>query len=205
MPLRSDMRCREDRRGPTAAPRGFVEPAEAHTGRWRGRGASRSGSVSITTTDALFAPKVQRKVSNAVAGLAAAGSSLDRREIAASGLFSLPIAEFESDQPGILNSPAVMLFGLPRRQRLPKSLPQLHIRHTAAQTRTVSTAQFQPNPRKLWRQFKWILFLTGSGVRVRYAQPGSPVSVGCVCVARIRATFPKVSAPPSPRQKRPFN
>jgi hypothetical protein len=134
--------------------------------------------VSITTTDALFAPKVQRKVSNAVAGLAAAGLSLDRREIAASGLFSLPIAEFESDQPGILNSPAVMLFGLPRRQRLPKSLPQLHIRHTAAQTRTVSTAQFQPNPRKLWRQFKWILFLTDSGVRVRYAQPGSRLKLG---------------------------
>ena len=73
----------------------------------------------------------------------------NRREIAASGLFSLPLPEFESDQAGILNSPAVMLFGLPRRQRLPKSLPQLHIRHTAAQTRTVSTAQFQPNPRKL--------------------------------------------------------
>jgi hypothetical protein len=47
--------------------------------------------------------------------LAAAESSLDRRQIAASGLLSLPIAEFESDQPGILNSPAVMLFGLPRR------------------------------------------------------------------------------------------
>jgi hypothetical protein len=43
--------------------------------------------------------------------LAAAESSLDRRQIAASGLLSLPIAEFESDQPGILNSPAVMLFG----------------------------------------------------------------------------------------------
>ena len=85
-------------------------------------------------------------MSNAVAGLAAAGSSIDRREIVASGLFSLPLPEFESDQAGILNSPAVMLFGLPRRQRLPKSLPQLHIRHTAAQTRTVSTAQFSQIP-----------------------------------------------------------
>jgi hypothetical protein len=39
-----------------------------------------------------------------------------------SGLFSLRVPQFESDQPGILNSPGVMLFGLPRRQRLPKSL-----------------------------------------------------------------------------------
>src|SRR6266446_66174 len=88
-------------------------------------------------------------------------------------LLSLRIPEFESDQPGILDSPAAMLFGLPRRQRLPKSLPQLHIRHAAAQTRTVSAAPFRPNPRKLWRQFKWILFLTDSGVRVSRPQPGS--------------------------------
>ena len=31
-----------------------------------------------------------------------------------------------------------LLFGLPRGQRMPKSLPQLHIRHVAGQTRTVS-------------------------------------------------------------------
>jgi hypothetical protein len=36
----------------------------------------------VTTTDALFAGKVQRKVSNGVARLAAAGSSLDRHKIA---------------------------------------------------------------------------------------------------------------------------
>jgi hypothetical protein len=42
-----------------------------------------------------------------------------------------------------LNSPTVMLFGLPGEQRLPKSLPQLSIRHTAAQTRIVSTAETQ--------------------------------------------------------------
>ena len=34
----------------------------------------------MTTTHALFALKVQRKVSNGVAGLAAAGSSLDRQK-----------------------------------------------------------------------------------------------------------------------------
>jgi hypothetical protein len=45
-----------------------------------GRGASRSGSVSTTTTHALFALKVQRKVSNGVAGLAAGGASLDRKK-----------------------------------------------------------------------------------------------------------------------------
>jgi hypothetical protein len=34
----------------------------------------------VITTDALFAAKVQRKVSNAVAGFAAGGSSLDRQK-----------------------------------------------------------------------------------------------------------------------------
>ena len=48
--------------------------------RWRGRGAKPSGLLSVTTTDALFARKVQRKLSNGVAGLAPAGSSLDRAE-----------------------------------------------------------------------------------------------------------------------------
>src|SRR5437867_10053760 len=37
----------------------------------------------LITTHALFARKVQRKLSNGVAGLAAAGSSLDRQKIAA--------------------------------------------------------------------------------------------------------------------------
>ena len=59
-----------------------LNPAEAH-GRWRGRGAKPSGLLSVTTTHALLALKVQRKVSNGVASLAAAGSSLDRPKIAA--------------------------------------------------------------------------------------------------------------------------
>jgi hypothetical protein len=46
-----------------------------------GRGASRPDSLSATTTDALFAGKVQRKVSNGIAGLAAAGSSRHRQKI----------------------------------------------------------------------------------------------------------------------------
>jgi hypothetical protein len=45
-----------------------------------GEESSRSGSLSVITTHALFALKVQRKVSNGVAGLAAAGSSLDRQK-----------------------------------------------------------------------------------------------------------------------------
>src|SRR5262249_31579665 len=57
-------------------------PAEAH-GRWRGRRAKPSGLLSVTTTHALFARKVQRKESNGVAGLAAAVSSLDSAETAA--------------------------------------------------------------------------------------------------------------------------
>src|SRR5262249_39983827 len=44
-----------------------------------GRGASRSGSASVITTHALFARKVQRKLSNGVAGFAASGSSSDRK------------------------------------------------------------------------------------------------------------------------------
>jgi hypothetical protein len=37
----------------------------------------------VATTDALFAGKVQRKVSNGIAGLAAAGSSRHRQKISA--------------------------------------------------------------------------------------------------------------------------
>src|SRR6516164_4189619 len=43
------------------------------------RGTSRSGSASVITTHALFARKVQRKLSNGGAGFAAGGSSLDQR------------------------------------------------------------------------------------------------------------------------------
>ena len=42
------------------------------------RGASRAGSASVLTTHALLARKVQRKLSNGVAGFAAGGSSSDR-------------------------------------------------------------------------------------------------------------------------------
>ncbi len=48
----------------------------------RGGHAALAGERS-TTTDARFAGKVQRKVSNGIAGLAAAGSSRHRQKIAA--------------------------------------------------------------------------------------------------------------------------
>jgi hypothetical protein len=50
------------------------------------------------------------------------------------GFFSLRIPEFESADPGRMNSAVVMCAHLRARQRLPKSLPQLHIHHAAVQT-----------------------------------------------------------------------
>src|SRR5438094_5882415 len=44
-----------------------------------GEEQSRSGSASVITTHALFARKVQRKLSNGVAGFAAGGSSSERK------------------------------------------------------------------------------------------------------------------------------
>src|SRR5262249_555572 len=44
-----------------------------------GRGASRAGETSLITTHAPFARKVQRKLTNGVAGFAAGGTSLDQR------------------------------------------------------------------------------------------------------------------------------
>jgi hypothetical protein len=70
-----------DRAGATAR-RHHPNPAEAHR-RWRGKRSEPVSSVSVLTTHALFPLKVQRKVSNDAAGLAAAGSSLDRPKIAA--------------------------------------------------------------------------------------------------------------------------
>jgi len=87
-------------------------------GRWRGRGAKPSGLLSVTTTHALLAGQVQRKVSNGVAQLAAAGSSLDRQKIAASPAISA------IDQR-------------PHKHPCwdPGASPELRLRNAAAQTR----------------------------------------------------------------------
>jgi hypothetical protein len=58
---------------------------------------------------------------------------------------SLRLPKFESYQPGILNSPAAMLFTLAPPQCQAKSLTQLHVGNAAARTRTVSAAPFRPN------------------------------------------------------------
>src|SRR5207237_837353 len=54
------------------------------------RGASRSGSASVITTHARFARKVQRKLSNGVAGFAAGRSSSDRKRSPPIRTFSAP-------------------------------------------------------------------------------------------------------------------
>src|SRR5262244_1252106 len=86
------------------------------------RGASRSGSASVITTHALFARKVQRKLSNGVAGLAAGGSSSDRKR-------SRPIRGF-SATPQMANVRAERLLKIPAEPS-----PELRSPGAAAQTR----------------------------------------------------------------------
>src|SRR5262249_40450595 len=70
----SSRSCRRNIALPPPKPRGGPRGAGG------GGGAKPSGLLSPTNPKALAAGKVQRKVSNAVAGLVAAGSSLDRAE-----------------------------------------------------------------------------------------------------------------------------
>jgi len=98
-------------------------------------------------------------------------------------LDQLPGVRFR--HPGILNSPVAMVRGHPRREHLRKSLPQLHIRHAAAQTRMVSAAQFWSIPRKFSPPRGQILILPASAVRILPAQPRSRVSLGHVRRCRI--------------------
>ena len=121
-------------------------PLSRSPSRWRGRGTSRSGSVSVTTMHALFKGEVERKMM----------SGLDR-------IFSLRISEFEQPYRDAV---------LPCEQRLPKSLPQLSIRHTAAQTRISQPPR--PKPNGIITVLQIDSSRTDSAVRVRYAQPRSP-------------------------------
>src|SRR5262249_50958478 len=91
------------------------------------RGASRSGSASVITTHALFARKVQRKLSNGVAGFAAGGSSADRKS-------ARPIRAF-SATPHDGQRPCRSLLKIPAEPS-----PELRIPGAAAQTRVVSMA-----------------------------------------------------------------
>jgi hypothetical protein len=73
---------------------------------------------------------------------------VERKMTPGEGLFSLRLPKFESYQPGMFNSPAIMPFGLAPPQCQAKSLPQLHVGNAAAPTRTVSAAPFRPNRQK---------------------------------------------------------
>jgi hypothetical protein len=88
-----------------------------------------------------LAGKVQRKVSNGVAGLAAAGSSLDRPKIAA-----VPAPQ-RSTNPRASIAAEILALG-----------PQLRFPRAAAQTRIVSVATIRPDPGNLCDLSKQIIF-----------------------------------------------
>jgi hypothetical protein len=93
----------------------------------------------VTTTHALLAGKVQRKVSNGVASLAAAESSLDRPKIAA--------------------VPAPRRLTNIRARRAAEILalgPELRVLNGAAQTRMVSVARIRLHSGESARHFKGI-------------------------------------------------
>src|SRR5579864_1077891 len=90
------------------------------------RGGPRAGQARATM-HAPFERQVERKVRPG------------------EGLFSLRQPKFESYEPGMLNSPAVILRQPMCAQRRAKSLLQLHVGNAAARTRTVSAAPFRPN------------------------------------------------------------
>jgi hypothetical protein len=93
-----------------------------------GRGASGQASPAVTTTHAPLAGKVQRKLRNGVAQMAAAGSA---EILAISGCASL------ADGPR--RPPA----------EIPASTPELRLSDPAAQTRIVSVVTFGLSPGNL--------------------------------------------------------
>jgi hypothetical protein len=98
-----------------------------------GRGASRSGSLAVLTTHALFARKVQRKLSNGVAGFAPGGSSLDRQT-------SSPIRASARGRPRDVGTG-----------------PELRTPGAAAQPRMVSVVRIRLDSHKSMRPFKGII------------------------------------------------
>jgi hypothetical protein len=107
------------------------------------RGASRSGSASVITTHTLFARKVQRKLSNGVAGFAAGGSS----------------SENESDRGQFVPSRRRrMMANVKRLLKIPaEPSPELRIPGAAAQTRVVSMAGIRLGSGECARAFKGII------------------------------------------------
>jgi hypothetical protein len=100
--------------------------------------------MSVITTHALFALKVQRKVRNGVAGLAARGASSDRKKSRANSCLT-----------------AMPLDGQHRRTTLAEdpgsTRPERHFPSGAAQTRARSVARIRLDPRKSVRPFKGII------------------------------------------------
>ena len=106
-------------------------------GAGRARGTSRSGSASVITTHALFARKVQRKLSNGVAALPPA----DRGQFVPSRLRRI-----------IANVCAERLLKIPAEPG-----PELPVLGAAAQTRVVSMAGIRLGSGGSARAFKGII------------------------------------------------
>ena len=101
---------------------------------------------------------------------------VERKVRPGEGLFSLRLPKFESYQPGMLNSPAVILRQPTCAQHQAKSLPQLHVGNAAAPTRTVSAAPFPAKSAEIPPQHRRTSIPSDSAVRVRPPQPASAVS-----------------------------
>ena len=100
--------------------------------------------MSLITTHALFAPKVQRKVRNGIAGLAAGGASLDRQK---------PRGQFAPYDAARWPLRRTTLAEDPGSTR-----PERHFPSGAAQTRVVSAARIRLDPRKSVRSYKGIIY-----------------------------------------------
>src|SRR5262249_44669411 len=127
------------------------------------RGASRSGSASVITTHALFARKVQRKLSNGVAGFAAGGSSSDRKRARPIRAFSATPHDGQRPCRRLAEDPGRTQPRAAYPRRCSSNASGLHGRNSARILGILATFQRD----NLRRHF---------GVRVLSRQPGSPVS-----------------------------
>jgi hypothetical protein len=144
-------------------------PEAGTTSGWVGMVAAGSGDLRFSAGGASGSPMTRSVADMAICST----SSLDRRA-------------------GILNSPRLQSAPTPVRRRQRKSLPQLHVHHTAAHTRIVSAAPFRPNRQTLPRQRGRISIPTDSAVRVRPPQPASAVSAPSFPGVEERPTLPSV-------------
>src|SRR5258706_8204995 len=132
--LRLDMQNSSQERRRNNAPEGWrnsapppPKPRGGPSALAGGEEQSRSGSASVITTHALFARKVQRKLSNGVAGFSAGGSSSERKKSRPIRAFSATPHDGQRRCRTLLKIPA-------------EPSPELLIPGAAAQTRMVSMA-----------------------------------------------------------------